>query len=697
MKKKIENIPSLLLILILGSCNMPGTKAPEPDGETSTAIPKPATAAPIAIPEPLPSGYVDLLQGKIGAGEWTLEEGLVTLLKIFAGEIQSSQAGLGEGVLQAEGTGVLILAGEYLQTGTDQLVKDEVIRLVNIIVPSQEALDQYSIPEEQASSRSPGLAAPARQDLEDCKSLWSDGFPDMRTPSFVCFLVGEQIIANNAYRVYYPKAWHGDASRDAYYTATQVAILDSINAYQNFGSFGPIYFVFTTLDASDGVDTAAETFWESFKPTSEACPVIIYPSAMGSSEDDLVFFKQLIAHEIFHCFQAWHLKAQGVGAGLNSTNWWVEGTAEYFSNLVYPAANFEYDFEENFDIYSTVKPLTNLSYENFAFFQFLGNRIGPEGIIAMLRSMPTTPGLDLQVAALAAVPGMEATFEEFVRSLLDHTLLDSDRNRTVSIQEPTDIFTFTDIASWDITSRPFVVARYIIEFESKKTYAVETLVEGTGHSGWRASGDVGNWGPVPTSIGGCENLESFLYVISTTPGTLRTGTIATTMVTEAPCDECVIGKWEATNDSVLYYMQSVVSRGGDNVPTVESATGTMFLEFRGNGLGYGGYRNLKVYETGVGGTEGTDTITTFEGFSSGPYTADGSDLIGLSGTTDILVTVEILVNGVSFGSTNIPLRPEDFPVSSTLSTRYTCGGDTLFTWPPVEGITEPIMYERIRP
>jgi hypothetical protein len=46
--------------------------------------------------------------------------------------------------------------------------------------------------------------------------------------------------------------------------------------------------------------------------------------------------------------------------------------------------------------------LIYLSHENFAFFQFMGDRIGTQGVIDMLHTMPTTP--IAQTAALAAVP-----------------------------------------------------------------------------------------------------------------------------------------------------------------------------------------------------------------------------------------------------------------------------------------------------
>jgi hypothetical protein len=121
------------------------------------------------------------------------------------------------------------------------------------------------------------------------------------------------------------------------------------------------------------------------------------------------------------------------------------------------------------------------------------------------------------------------------------------------------------------------------------------------------------------------------------------------------------------------------------------------LDFDANGTGAGGYENFVVHETGVAGNEGTEVFVTFQGFSSGPYTADGSALIGLSGgTTEMLATVQILANGVSMGTSTVPIKPEDFPVSSSVSTAYICDGDTLTTWPPAEGV-EPIEWIHTSP
>lgn len=663
-------------------------------GADQTEIPESDSgdAAPTAIPARLPSGYTDLLQERIASGEWTQEEGLVTLLKMFVGEIPVSGAGLGQGVKETEGTGILRLASGYLQTGTDQAVKDEITRLLNLLVPSQEALDRYSIPDDQSSGRGPGLAAPARQDPLQCDKFWSEGFPDGRTPSFPCFLKGEQIIGGATYQVYYPLAWRGDESRDNYYRATLQAVQDSITKYRPYGTLKSIYFVFTTLaDEADTRDVinGATTANGSFSLNTEACPVIIFPAAMTVN---VAQYKQLMAHEIFHCFQDWNLHEQVNGPAADS-DWWVEGTAEYFSNLVYPAVNAEHEWADDFSRRSTTEPLTNMTYENFAFFQYMGNSIGSEGVIAMLRTMPTTPGLDAQLAALSAVPGMENTFEEFVRSLLDYTLKDSDGGVIMFPENFTAEYTFTDLSSKEFSGHPFVVARFLVSFAREKIFMVEAHSDGAGRSAWRASGSIAGWGTFPaTAAGGCEDLPYILYVITTTPAVERTETVAATSFTEAPCDECLIGRWEAANVSVVSYMQSVVDKGGEDVPTVESVTGTMFMEFEADGTGAGGYENLIVHETGVGGLASTEVFVTFEGFASGPYTADGSALTGLNETVNISVAVQV----PGLGSTTVPFSQEDFPVGSAIPTLYACEGDTLTMWPPADA-SSPIIYIRTGP
>jgi hypothetical protein len=690
----------VVFVLVLSGCNLPGSAPSRPAADSATATGPAPTASATPVPEPPLTGFTDLLDRNLASGEWTQEQGLVTLLKLFAGEIQPGEVSLGPGLLEAEGSGVIDLSFEYLKNGKDDATKAEITRLLNILFPTQAALDLYSIPAAQAFHRSPGLAAPAPQG-QDCAALWAAGFPDTRTPTFHCFLFGEGIVAGQRYRVYYPLAWHGDAIREAFYEATLEAAQASLTAFRAYGTIRPINFIFTTLDAAENpMDTLAMTYWDSFRP-NEACPVIVFPSMLALDGND---FRQSVAHEVFHCFEAWNLHDQGIGAGYDSSKWWVEGAAEYFSNVVYPSTNYEYRFAGSFSNRSNTESLVAMTYENFIFFQFLGNKLGPVGVVGFLRRMPAAAGVDRQLAALAAVPGIEVTWEEFAKAVFDRTLLDSDSSVANIPASVTTQFNFQGPGSTTLSGGPFVLARHMLTFSGGKEFTVQATQAGAGRSAARPMGTTAAWQPIPATVGGgCSGIPYLVYTLTTTVGVERTETVTVSGITDKPCDRCLIGSWTSTSDSVLDYMRSIQAAHPDADVSVVDVAGSMFIEFNENGTASGGYNDLVVHQsiagTSLTGVESTtDMYIHFAGTSTGTFSANGSVVTGSGGNFAITVNVDTFVNGVSMGTATIPFRPEDFPVTSATPTRYTCSGDTLTMWPPVPDISvAPIVYHKTNP
>jgi hypothetical protein len=683
---------SVVLAFFMTSCNLLGS------GTANPAVPLVSTSKSL-LPELLPAGFTDLLEAKVASGEWTLEEGLVTMLKLFAGEIQASDAGLGDGVQESEGTGIAQMATEYLETGTDEAAKTEITRLLSLIVPSQAMLDPYTTP--QASSiRAPGLAGPARlADPQECANLWATGFPDTRTPSFQCFLSGQRDIGGSSYRVYYPLAWEGDASKTPYYDATLQAIEDTIPVYQGYGTVKSIYFVFTTLaDPNNPASFLAVTSWSSFQPDSEACPVIVYPLALTLS---IPVFKQSMAHEMFHCFQDWSLHAQLIDAGYGSSKWWAEGAAEYFSNVVYPSTDYEYRFANSFSTRSTGESLTAMSYENFAFFQFVADRFGgPNAVLAILQALPTTPGIAEQIAALAAYPNMDGMFEQFAQVFLDRQLMDTS-GETISFPER---YSATNTVSGTVAlsygAEPFVLRRFAINFAPKKHFGTTTTSSGAGHDAAHIRGVTGGWAPIPADLNsGCGGTPYVLYVVNTQPGDERDYTLESTLIGDAPCDECLIGSWQGTTDSYMSYLQSVLGSVGE--VTFDSISGGVFADFQDTGLGAGEYQNFVVQytvhtSTVPGSPLDIQFTMTFNGLSSGMWTADGTNLAFSGQEGGIDYTLQATANGQSMdlGGNSMP----DIPTSPIGDGHYTCSGDTFSYWPPYPGATvSPIVYQRRSP
>ena len=88
--------------------------------------------------------FVDNLLVKVEAAEWTLGEGLVATLQLMAGEIDASSVLRNDELLTYEGTGIIRMAYEYLETGEDTEAKSEVTRLLHLLVFSDERLDSMT-------------------------------------------------------------------------------------------------------------------------------------------------------------------------------------------------------------------------------------------------------------------------------------------------------------------------------------------------------------------------------------------------------------------------------------------------------------------------------------------------------------------------------------------------------------------------
>jgi hypothetical protein len=145
--------------------------------------------------------------------------------------------------------------------------------------------------------------------------------------------------------------------------------------------------------------------------SDESCSVFIYPASLG---DTVAGFQQVIAHELFHCFQAFNFDVRGSYLAYPASAWWVEGSATYFSNVAYPAVNLEWEHTGEFDSRSRTVALTQMSYEATFFFQHLGNTIGNKAIIGLLDTLPVGGDEASHQAALRppqnghALPGLRA-------------------------------------------------------------------------------------------------------------------------------------------------------------------------------------------------------------------------------------------------------------------------------------------------
>jgi hypothetical protein len=236
----------------------------------------------------------------------------------------------------------------------------------------------------------------------------------------------------------------------------------------------------------------------AYGPEHGDCSVALYTDLQKATKAQ---FKQVVAHELAHCFQFANYGPQIYGVG--SWLWWGEGTAEYLSNVIYPKVDFEWRFEDHvLRMLGGKVALLDLSYATFLFWQFLGNERDTDGIFRLLLGLPTSGGRTEQAERLRASPDMARTFQSFLEAMADGAILDTESGKK-NKQPPAP-------PEWtiDMASEGRVVSIPLQPFQGfqGKIHVPECLVadfevdQDTGQDGARSMTGKGEWGDLPTTL-----------------------------------------------------------------------------------------------------------------------------------------------------------------------------------------------------
>lgn len=163
--------------------------------------------------------------------------------------------------------------------------------------------------------------------------------------------------------VVYTNEWQGNLGTiDA---LLHKAIIESIGFYSTLTPLPELVIVLGT-QPKDNIELGAlmptpdgPCQIRSFKAWAIEEAVALTPDAM-----------QTIAHEIYHCVQECFLRNR---PGHSPSQWVIESSANYFSNLVFPKVNLEWDWAIE---YYPDKPIWQHTYEASLFFQSLESTRG---------------------------------------------------------------------------------------------------------------------------------------------------------------------------------------------------------------------------------------------------------------------------------------------------------------------------------
>jgi hypothetical protein len=295
-------------------------------------------------------------------------------------------------------------------------------------------------------------------------------------------------------------------------------------------------------------------------------------------------YKQTIAHELFHCFQFknYWTQMQAYPGG----DWWVEGGAEYFGNVVYPTYNAESEFWPGFDVNSIDKSLVAMDYDNVVFFQYLANRVGDEGVLQLFASMPGSGDRGAQLSALAAYPGIETLYHDFAKAYLDQQILDTGGGRIGIAPRVHERRIFDGSRTEFIPTDSFVLTRALFVFPEHKRYTIgEEGAEGLLTAAKPLDAD--GWAALPEElVTSCGELV-YIYTISkvsAAEGVQEVGVrvdVEDEDFDEGSCDRCVVGRWQV--DTSSHWDAFVSLLPGEMNTTLESLSGGITAEFTRTG------------------------------------------------------------------------------------------------------------------
>ena len=712
-------LPLFLLLAVTLACGLPAS--PSPSLGASSSVPEDTPAAgsiqvsqptpSIPLEPPPPGGLTDALEAKVDSGEWTYEEGLVQTLQLFAGQALVSEV-YAHPPAELEGFGLIREAQRYLRVGADAATKAEIERLLGIIAPPPERLLEYASPAPSSSIRSAGLAAlaaPVRL-AEDCETLYKDGFP--AGSGIKCLLLKEGGVGGQTVRVFWPMIGVNPDYADAAYNGVNIA-------WNKFSELTPpagvsilkgVDVVFSLLNAVEGPGILAMVPSVS---TDQRCLIVVYLPALQDNEQnkggpgDYGRFLQTIAHEMFHCYQVWNFPEQADDKW-SVQDWWGEGTATYFSNVVWPEINAEWSWIGAFAYHSADTPMVYMDYDNSVFFQFLAKAIGDNGVLKLIASMPFGGNEQAQATALAAFPGMQQLFHDFGRAYMDGTIVDSS-GQSLPTTPPyfppghrIDV-TMTQIRTFDV--EPFVLGRYAIRFPHGRQYTISQQLTGSaeGYLAARTDMAVGAWGDLPPTVGaGCGAV--IYYVVLTNASAKGTFATEVTMTPdkELGCDPCLVGTWDINIDSFTEYSEAPFQET-PGLYQFDAAGGLWRYRFRADGTITGEFDFFYTYSLHQDGGEfGADIVTNgkidIDGTGEGTYVSDGVSNLTFSLVKDnVSLTDEIYINGQKLDASVFGSMSGGYGYAGADHTIYSCdieAGELLISVAPQANLP-PIRYDRI--
>ncbi|NNL95493.1 MAG: hypothetical protein HKO64_07705 [Xanthomonadales bacterium] len=253
----------------------------------------------------------------------------------------------------------------------------------------------------------------AAGEVIDCADLWTTGFPDDTVSGgFPCVEhdIPDTFAHASRVRIFASPGFVNEDWLNWQYLDWAIeSSMETMDYLSGWRVALPVFYVILTQRDVENVSAQA---YRDEALAGEPCPIMV---RVGGSLEGRQSFKQLMAHEIAHCVQYANFFARGA-----SSRWWVEGSADWISSMVYPLTNREHgnvgEYLHRVPLYRQVE---DARYGTSIFFYALG--ADPAfGIIRVLDLLETLAGADTSLPAseaLSPIAGLDTAFQRFARAM----------------------------------------------------------------------------------------------------------------------------------------------------------------------------------------------------------------------------------------------------------------------------------------
>lgn len=696
MKKNVSRyglFAALLLVSLACSLPLAGQAT-----STATALLPTQGTAPIS-PTPtatvaLPLSIYDLYDANVESGQWSQGQGLVTLLRYATGQADLADALGGRELMVEEATGLLEMADEYLAANPEASEKAEIEKLANVLLPNPEKILPYAQPEGQArqgGGKLSNLAQSAQGQDVACTQLWSSGFAMSITGTVpVCVLYRTFTAGGVTFRVFYPRGWETQGHHAQMLDWVVEGLTRAAEEYRPLAARGlmPTDLVFTLRPFEEGgvQDPATDM---AARSRFGGCNIGVFPVADTESEGAV---RQRAAHELFHCFQKYNLPGPDTPLYIPK-KWWTEGSAEYFSNVVYPDVNDEYRYMDELESAVWSASIFDFSYENFLFFQYLGNRLGPDGVLRLLSSMPSDGSRASYIQALnSGLPSANELFHNFGQAYLDKNIRDTSGGLVpVNPRLVGSINMYAqdgnDMA--ELAAFPYLLRMQRFVFPRYYRYALTMSQTGNGMSSARPAGAAGAWGALPSSVTtACRDREYWVLATRVDPAQSMEFRVRRTYERKEKCDPCLIGTWRLVPGTLEVYAFSL------NYDRLQytSVEGDLTIIFDIEDIATFIYQDVMASAVDPRLNQPATNITVgMTGAISGEYEADTGHIV--FGAMAGPLTTHIWLNGEDLGED--VSNASEFNIGVPAEANYVCTRNNL-TFTPVIPDKSVVGFELTR-